>query len=132
MKIAIPTANGVLCPHFGHCQQFAVIEVDPDTKTIIKSEAMTPPPHEPGVFPSWLSQMGCSLIIGGGMGGRAIAMFQQSGIKVVIGAPSGKPEDIVMAYLNDELSTGANLCDEPAFHGKEPGQRRRCQSEDEH
>jgi len=118
MKIAIPTADGVLCPHFGHCQQFAIVNVDPETKSIKSSEMLTPPPHEPGVLPAWLSQMGCNLIIAGGMGGRAIGMFQQSGIEVVMGAPNGKPEEIVMTYLKGELTTGANPCDEPAFHGK--------------
>ena len=37
MKIAIPTANGKLCQHFGHCEKFVFIEVDEVTKTIIKT-----------------------------------------------------------------------------------------------
>ncbi len=57
MKIAIPTVDGVLCPHFGHCQQFAIVNVDPETKSIKSSEMLTPPPHEPGVLPAWLSDM---------------------------------------------------------------------------
>ena len=116
MKIAIPTADGLLCAHFGHCQQFTIVEVDSETKRILKSEALTPPPHEPGVFPAWLGQMGCDRIIAGGMGGRAVDMFRQNGIQVVMGAPSRKPEEIVMAYLNGELTTGANPCDDPGFH----------------
>ncbi|MCK4372270.1 MAG: NifB/NifX family molybdenum-iron cluster-binding protein [candidate division Zixibacteria bacterium] len=120
MKIAIPTVDGLLCPHFGHCQQFAVLDVDPETKSVTASEMLTPPPHEPGVLPAWLSQMGCNIIIAGGMGGRAVDMFQQNGIKVVIGAPNGKPEEIVIAYLSSELTTGANPCDDPAFHGDKP------------
>ena len=28
MKIAIPLAAGRLCMHFGHCEQFALVEVD--------------------------------------------------------------------------------------------------------
>ena len=111
MKIAIPTAEGVLCPHFGHCQQFAVIEVDSDKKSIENTEMLTPPPHEPGVLPAWLSQMGCNIIIAGGMGGRAVGMFQQNGVEVVIGAPVAKPEDIVLAYLDGTLRTGENVCD---------------------
>ena len=118
MKIAIPIVDGVLSAHFGRCEQFAIVETDPESKKIIKSETLTPPAHEPGVLPTWLSQMGCTTIIAGGMGGRAIGMFQQSGIQVVIGAPNGKPEEIVMAYLNGELTTDTNPCDEPAFHGK--------------
>ncbi|MEA2031605.1 MAG: NifB/NifX family molybdenum-iron cluster-binding protein [candidate division Zixibacteria bacterium] len=116
MKIAIPTIDGVLCPHFGHCQQFAVIDVDSEKKSINDSEMLTPPPHEPGVLPSWLNQMGCSLIIAGGMGRRAIDMFQQNGVQVIIGAPNGKPEDIATSYLNGELSTESNPCDDPDFH----------------
>ncbi|RKX24001.1 MAG: ATPase [Candidatus Zixiibacteriota bacterium] len=116
MKIAIPTVDGILCPHFGHCQQFAVLDIDPENKSINKTEMLTPPAHEPGVLPSWLSQMGCNLIIAGGMGGRAIDMFQQNGVKVVIGAPNGKPEDVVIAYMNGELTTESNPCDEPDFH----------------
>ena len=86
MKIAIPTVDGVLCPHFGRCQQFAVLDVDPETKSINASEMLTPPAHEPGVLPAWLSRMGCNVIIAGGMGGRAVDMFEQNGIKVVMGA----------------------------------------------
>jgi len=116
MKIAIPVADGVLCPHFGHCQQFAVLDVDPETKSVNSIEMLTPPPHEPGVLPAWLSQMGCNIIIAGGMGGRAVDMFRQSGVEVVIGAPNGKPEEIVGAYLKNELNSGANPCDDPGFH----------------
>jgi len=119
MKIAIPTVDGLLCAHFGHCQQFTILEVNSEDKRIIKTEALTPPPHEPGVFPVWLSQLGCDLIIAGGMGGRAVGMFQQNGIQVIIGASSKKPEEIVSDYFNGILTTGANPCDDPDFHGKE-------------
>ena len=111
MKIAIPTVNGELCAHFGHCQQFAVLEVDAETKSITASEMLTPPQHEPGVLPAWLNEMGCNMIIAGGMGGRAIQLFQNNNIEVIIGASAAKPEDIVMSHLNGELQSGQNLCD---------------------
>ena len=72
---------------------------------------LTPPPHEPGVLPRWLGQMGCNLIIAGGMGQRAVVMFQQNGVDVIVGAPCQKPEEIVTAYLNGVLQTGGNACD---------------------
>lgn len=117
MKIAIPTADGLLCPHFGQSRQFAIIDIDTEKKEIIKTEMITPPPHERGILPQWLSQMGCNLIIAGGMGGRAINMFEQKGIGVISGASPQKPEQVVMAYLNGGLITGGNLCDEPGFRG---------------
>jgi len=32
VKIAIPLANGRLAMHFGHCEQFALFEVDETTR----------------------------------------------------------------------------------------------------
>lgn len=120
MKIAIPTENGVLCPHFGHCQLFTIIDVDPDSKIIGKISTATPPPHDIGVLPAWLNELGCTHIIAGGMGGRAVALFQQNGMQVVIGAQALKPEDLVKAYLSNQLKTGSNYCDDPGFklHGR--------------
>jgi len=68
MKIAIPTVGGHLCPHFGHCEQFAMIEADTQKKEILNIDLLTPPPHEPGVLPRWLSEQGTDVIITGGMG----------------------------------------------------------------
>lgn len=115
MKIAIPVADGLLCSHFGQCQQFAVIEVDDEAKQIVKQEMLTPPPHEPGSYPAWLSEIGCKLIIAGGMGGRAVTLFEQNGIEVIMGTNNNEPEKIVNEYLNNNLKNGKNLCGEPGF-----------------
>jgi len=109
MKIAIPTADGLLCAHFGHCEQFALVDVE-DGK-IAKTTMVTPPPHEPGLLPRWLNDQGASMIIAGGMGMRAQEFFTQYGIEVVIGAATLPPEEIVTSYLSGALETGANLCD---------------------
>ncbi len=109
MKIAIPLAEGKLTAHFGHCREFALIEVEGNE--IMKKETLVPPPHEPGVLPAWLHNLGASVIIAGGMGERALSLFEQNGIKVVTGAPAGEPEELVRGYLSDTLTTGANVCD---------------------
>ena len=44
---AVPTENGALCAHFGHCEKFAIIETE-DQK-IIGENYLAPPAHEPGV-----------------------------------------------------------------------------------
>lgn len=111
MKIAIPIADGKLAMHFGHCAEFAVVEVDANTKTISGTQSLIPPPHEPGVLPRWLHEQGVHVIIAGGMGSRAQALFVENGIKVVIGAPSEPPEALVCAYLAGTLQSGANVCD---------------------
>ena len=116
MKIAMPTAEGRLCTHFGHCRQFAIVEVNIETKEIIGTQMIEPPPHQPGLLPDWLSQLGCDAVIAGGMGHRALALFDQKGISVITGAPPQTPEETVDAYLNGQLMTGANLCDQSGLH----------------
>ncbi|KPL06445.1 ATPase [bacterium SM23_57] len=111
MKIAIPVANGKLCAHFGHCEYFALISVDPSQNQILSNEMAVPPAHEPGALPKWLSENSVNVIIAGGMGMRAQQFFAQYGIEVVIGAQPDIPENVVLEYLDGELNTGANPCD---------------------
>jgi predicted Fe-Mo cluster-binding NifX family protein len=111
MRIAIPVANGKLAMHFGHCEAFALIDVDPNTKAITKTEILEAPEHQPGLLPPWLHERGAALIIAGGMGVRAQQLFAENGIQVVTGAPCEPPEMLVEAYLAGALQSGANLCD---------------------
>ncbi len=116
IKIAIPVAEGALCLHFGHCEQFALFDVDPDKKTIQGKQILKPPHHEPGVLPQWLKEQGADVIITGGMGERARSLFSQNNITVVVGAPAEDPEQVVNAYLGGSLKTGANVCDNSSVH----------------
>ena len=72
---------------------------------------MPAPAHQPGLLPEWLSRQGVNVVIAGGMGSRAQDLFNQSGINVLIGAPSDDPEKIIMNYLSDNLVAGDNICD---------------------
>jgi predicted Fe-Mo cluster-binding NifX family protein len=109
MKFAIPLAEGKLTAHFGHCQEFALVDVEDNE--IKNKETIVPPPHEPGVLPKWLHDLGTNVIIAGGMGGRALDLFAQNDIKVVVGAPTETPEELVRQYLDNKLEAGANVCD---------------------
>ena len=111
IKIAIPTAAGRLCQHFGHCEQFAILEVDAESHAITARQLLTPPPHEPGVLPKWLQEQEVGLVIAGGMGQRAQQLFAEKGIRVVVGAPVESPETLVTQYLAGTLATGENVCD---------------------
>ena len=51
-KFAIPTLNEQLTAHFGHCEKFAIVEVENDK--VINEEFVTPPVHQPGVYPKFL------------------------------------------------------------------------------
>lgn len=101
MKIAVPVAEGCLTAHFGHASEFAIVQVE--EQEIKGKKLLTPPPHEPGMLPRWLHQLGAKVIIAGGMGQRALALFRQQGVKVVTGAPSLVPEELVRQYLSNTL-----------------------------
>lgn len=111
MKIAIPLANGKLSMHFGHCEKFALIDVNQAEKKIIKREDIDAPPHEPGLLPPWLAERGANVIIAGGMGQRAHSLFAQQSIQVIVGAPAETPEKLVEDYLAGTLQAGENTCD---------------------
>ncbi|MCL5097535.1 MAG: NifB/NifX family molybdenum-iron cluster-binding protein [Candidatus Omnitrophica bacterium] len=112
LKIAIPLSGGLLSEHFGHCDQFALVEANPDTKTILNTVLVTPPPHEPGLLPRWLQQQGVQLIIAGGMGQRALNLFAQNGITVRSGRPGGAAEECVADYLDGALTSTAQACNQ--------------------
>lgn len=110
MKIAIPTNDKKLSLHFGHCQEFAIVEVDDSTKEIVNVDYQQPPMHEPGALPRWLSEIHANVIIASGMGVRAQQLFEQANIKVVVGAQPSDPETLVKQYLSDDLQLGDNIC----------------------
>jgi predicted Fe-Mo cluster-binding NifX family protein len=111
MRIAIPLADGKLSLHFEHCERFALLDVDPATRSIQAREELAAPEHEPGLLPRWLAERNAQVIIAGGMGSRAQQLFAQNGIQVVVGAPAEVPEALVAAYLGGTLKAGENVCD---------------------
>jgi len=111
MRFAVPTSDGLLCPHFGHCQEFTLIDVDKASKRVLNMTIIPAPEHEPGLLPAWLADKGASHIIAGGMGSRAQQLFTEQGVSVVTGAPMAEPETVVRQFLDDALVTGENVCD---------------------
>lgn len=111
MRIAIPLVQGKLSPHFGHCEQFELVDAEVSSRSIVGRKTVTAPPHQPGLLPRWLSEQGATVIVAGGMGSRAQGLFQQNGIDVVVGAPSESAEVIAQRYLAGSLEAGTNVCD---------------------
>lgn len=108
-KIAVPVSNGLLDAHFGHCSQFALIDVE-DNK-IISEQLMDAPPHEPGLLPPYLAERGVTDVIAGGMGQRAIVIFNQHKVNVFVGAPALPAKELVRGFLDNSLTFNANYCD---------------------
>jgi predicted Fe-Mo cluster-binding NifX family protein len=111
MRYAIPLSNGMVSAHFGHCQQFALFDVDEAGKKILGRELAPSPEHQPGLLPAWLAEQGVSLVIASGMGSHAQSLFQQNRIGVVTGVSESDPEQAVLKHLEGNLDSGANICD---------------------
>ena len=110
LRIAVPVAGGRLCQHFGHSEQFALVDADPESGELKETAYLNPPPHEPGVLPQWLAEQGAQVVLAGGMGSRAVNYFHDYGVRVVTGAQQLPPQDLVRSYLQGALTTGENVC----------------------
>lgn len=107
MKIAIPTEKGMVSAHFGRCPEFTIVEISDGKAGEIKVVAN--PGHEPGKIPVFLKNMDVSAIITGGMGRRAIELFEQMGIKYYLGI-TGKVDDVIRDFPEGKIKSGESLC----------------------
>jgi ATP-binding protein involved in chromosome partitioning len=116
LKIAIPVENGGFCAHFGGAERFAVYEVNEESHAIVSRVSATAPPHEHGVFPRWLKEQDVDVVLAGGMGPRAVQIFQLLGIRTVLGIESGEPDQLVRAYLEGSLVASGEGCGGGGLH----------------
>ena len=110
MKIVIPTENEKLCSHFGHCESFTFVDVNPETKEILNIETKVPEEGISCQSASWISEQGANIVLAGGMGGRPLGILSQNGVTVVSGCPELPIEELVRQYLDSSLTTGENSC----------------------
>jgi predicted Fe-Mo cluster-binding NifX family protein len=106
---AIPTAGGRLTPHFGRCEQFAIVETE--NEEIVGTYFVDPPEHQPGTYPRFLASKNVDVIFAGGMGPKAQDLFRMNNIDVYLGIYEGTPSQIVEEYFKGQLETGDNACD---------------------
>jgi len=118
LKVAVPSKDGQVDEHFGHCQYFTVFTVD-DAKNIVAEETFTPAPgcgcksNLAGV----LAEMGVTALVAGNMGQGAVQKLMQGGVKVTRGA-SGPVRETVLAWLDGKIRDSLEIC---MAHGHECG-----------
>jgi len=112
--IAIPLENGILCAHFGHCEKFAIVEVVDNQISDVKE--LTPPEHVPGLYPKWVGEFGVTDVIAGGMGQKAINLFNDENINVFVGAPADSAIKLVTDFIENKLTLNANYCNHDDKH----------------
>ena len=116
MKIAIPTLDGKLCSHFGHCESFTFVDVNFETQEILEVKTMVPEEGISCQSANWIAEQGVSLVLAGGMGGRPMMTFAQNGVQVVSGCPELEIRELVTLFMQQTLETGVNTCGSDPNH----------------
>lgn len=114
MKIAVASEGMEVTRHFGHCRNYNIYQTE--NGEIVKMEEVENPGHKPGFLPRFLNDLGVKTIISGGMGGKAVEIFNSNDIEVIIGAEGGSDEN-VKRYLAGELETTGSVCHEHEHEG---------------
>jgi predicted Fe-Mo cluster-binding NifX family protein len=90
--------------HFGRCPYYSLVDVEgQEVKHVNVIENPYFNNHVPGKVPHFIGQQNAHVMIAGGMGPRAIGIFESLGIEVVTGV-GGKVGSVVQAYLKGEIS----------------------------
>ncbi|MDO9522362.1 MAG: NifB/NifX family molybdenum-iron cluster-binding protein [Methanocorpusculum sp.] len=117
-KIAIAQDGSLVSQHFGHCMSYALFNLEDGKMTRLPD--LENPGHEPGKLPRLLAAEGVNIVIAGGMGPRAIDLFEENGIQVILGV-SGDLGRAAEAFANGTLTAGTSSCshDDHACGGEE-------------
>ncbi len=116
MKVSIPTKDengleGVVEPHFGKAPTYTIIDTETNQVTVIPntSEHM----GGTGLPPEYLHENGVDIMLCGGLGFKAVNMFESYGIKVFVGAGC-TVRDTFEAWKAGKLqnATAENSCSE--------------------
>ncbi|NLA38629.1 MAG: dinitrogenase iron-molybdenum cofactor biosynthesis protein [Methanomicrobiales archaeon] len=107
MRIAIAQDGNQVSEHFGHCESYAIFDVE--GSIIYRRDDLPSPGHEPGRLPAFLADHRIDLIIAGGMGPRAVGLFNQNGIEVLLGV-SGNVDYVAQDYIAGRLFPGESTC----------------------
>lgn len=125
MKVAISTDSGQVAHHFGRCPQYTIAKVKQGN--LKEKKTIENPGHEPGYIPEFLKEKGVDCVVSGGMGQKAISLFEKYGIKTIAGV-SGSINEVLNQIANDELEGDDNRC-QPG-EGKGYGVERKEKSND--
>ncbi len=116
MKIAVPSINGQVDEHFGHCKEFLVFRAEGgglvEDGVISSLEGCG---CKSGVAAE-LARAGVTHLVAGNMGEGAIRVLASHGIKVARGA-SGNAKAAAQAFLDGDLKDSGLGC--AAGHGGE-------------
>lgn len=110
-KLAIPTRDGRVDDHFGHCDHYTVFTID-DNNQVVSTERLDSPQGCgcKSNIASVMQQMGITMMLAGNMGMGAFNKLSSHGISVIRGC-QGNINDVLGAYLDGKLTDSAEACD---------------------
>jgi predicted Fe-Mo cluster-binding NifX family protein len=126
MRIAVSTEtnaglDAAVAGHFGGCPFFTLIDLEEEQ---IRAIQVVANPyflaHEPGQVPQFVHSQNVNVMLTGGMGGRAVAFFEQYGIQPVTGA-AGTVRQAIAAFLQGQIAGAAPCRDHGHNCGDEHG-----------
>ncbi|MDO4462013.1 MAG: NifB/NifX family molybdenum-iron cluster-binding protein [Bacteroidia bacterium] len=119
MKIAIPTRDGVVDHHFGHCDHYTIYEIDSNNQILSTTELASPEGCGCKSNIAYeMQEMGITLMLAGNIGQGAINKLGSCGIEVIKGC-EGDVEQLVRAYLVGEVRDNPQVCDHHECHSHE-------------
>jgi len=107
IKVAIASEGDKVCIHFGRCAYFTIIEIQDDK--IVDKKTLLNPGHRPGYLPQLLHEYDVQYVITGGAGKKALQLFEELGIRVILGI-EGKVDDVIQDFIKGKLQSKASLC----------------------
>ena len=107
VRLGIATDGEFVSAHFGHCSEYTLVTIE--SGGIVSTEMVRSPGHTPGALPVFLAGHGVTHVIAGGMGPRAVDLFCEEGIEVLLGV-EGLVGDIPELYINGTLRQGESMC----------------------
>lgn len=107
MKVAVAIDGPHVAPHFGRCQAYLLADVVDGV--VGQTQEIESPGHEPGRLPAMLKEFEVECVIAGGMGPRAVGLFEQYGINTIAGV-SGLAADALELFSKGELVSGDSTC----------------------
>jgi len=119
MKIAVPSRDGLVDEHFGHCKEFLVFAVSADGS--LASGTAVPSVEGCGCksdIASVLARAGVTHMVAGNMGEGAVRVLSSNGIAVVRGA-SGDARAAAEAFAKGALADSGVGCSAHSEPGHE-------------
>lgn len=123
MRICVPTmglsgARDLVSEHFGRAASYTFVDSESGAVQVVPNDTL----HMGGVGypPDLIRAHGGEVMVCGGLGRRAVAMFEERGVMVYIGA-RGTVRDAVAQWRAGQLeaATDENACRQHAFREEE-------------